>query len=225
MSGVYLVIILAALLLFILSLTRLSLRLQYRRIGKDDEVKLEFSVWRGLLRYKLEIPVVEMRVKKPKLKPRPRLLWPIPRPVFKIKAEIKGEGGRPIAEEKKKIRVPGPAKMVKMLINYVRLAKKYSPAVMYLLHRVHLHRFRWRTEIGTGDPAHTGFLTGAAWGVKGFLLNNACRLLSPDGARPLVAVSPNFERVGFSTALDCIFEVRFGYIILTGLRALIIKIK
>lgn len=228
MSRIYLLTLLAALFLLVLSLTRLRLRLYYRRRGKDDEVALEFSIWRGLLCYKLEIPVVEMKVKKAKPKPRPLhrpLFWPVPRPVFKIKTEVEGKGGRPITEEKKKIRVPGPVRMMKIISNYILLVKKYKTAIVYLLSRVHLLRFHWKTELGTGDPAQTGFLTGLAWGVKGFILTAVYRLLSPGGARPSVAVTPNFEKACFSTTLDCIFEVRIGYIISTGFKALIIKFK
>lgn len=220
----YLVIILVAVFLLALALTPVRLRLRYRRRGKDDEVALEFSIWRGLLCYKLEIPVIKME--KRKLKPNSRpgpLLWPILRPAFKIKTEIEGKGGRPITEEKKKYRVPGPARMMSILLDTIRRVKKYYPAIIYLLGRVHLRRFQWRTEIGTGDPAPTGFLVGMAWGMKGVLLTYFYRFFLPGGARPLVAVAPSFEKACFNTTLDCIFEVRIGYIMLTGFKALFLR--
>lgn len=226
MSWFYPVIILLIIFLLILSLTTVRLRLKYLRRGKDDEFALEVSVWRGILCYKLEIPVIEMKEKKIKPKVRPgfrRLLWPVLRPAFKIKAEVEGRGGRPIAEEKKKIRIPGPAGLIRMITDKIRLLIRYKPVIVYLLRRVHLRRFQWRTEIGTGDPSQTGFLTGTVWGVKGFLLSFIYRLLHPGGARPVVSVTPSFEEACFTTMLDCVFEVRIGYVIVTGFKALILR--
>lgn len=225
-SRVDLVIMLVAVFLLALSLTPLKLRLRYRRRGKDDEVALEFSIWRGLFCYKLEIPVIKMEKRKLKPNLRPRsLLWPILRPAFKIKTEIKGKGGRTITEEKKKVRVPGPARLMSILLDTIRRVKKYYPAIVYLLGRVHLRRFQWRTELGTGDPAQTGFLVGMAWGMKGVLLTFFYRFFSPGGAKPIVAVTPNFEKACFNTLLDCIFEVRIGYIMLTGFKTLFLRFK
>ncbi|MCL6635803.1 MAG: DUF2953 domain-containing protein [Peptococcaceae bacterium] len=230
MSGVYLVMILVALVLLVLSLTRLRLRLYYRRRGKDDEVTLEFSIWRGLLCHRLEVPVAELKVKddRPEPRPEPRpgpFFRLVPRPVFKIKAEVEGKGGRPVAGDEKRIPVSGPAGTVRYLCDTVRLVRKYMPAILFLLRRVRLISLQWRTVFGTGDPSQTGFLTGLAWGMKGLLLTAACRLLSPAGARPVVAVRPDFDRACFETELECIFEVRVGHIILTGFKALTLKFK
>lgn len=217
-------ITLAVIFLLFLSLTRLSLRVLYRRRGKNDKFSLEFSVWRGLLSYKLEFPVVEVEKTKLGKVPRP-MLWRIPRPAFKINAKVEGKSGRTIAEEKKKICFLGPAGFMKTLTSTIRLAKKYGPVVFYLLRRIHLRRFSWQTEIGLGDPSHTGFLTGMAWAVKGFLLTVLYRFFSPGGVRPFFKVVPNFKNSCFNTVLDCILEVRIGYIILTGFRVLFAKLK
>jgi len=227
-SRVYFLTVLAGLLLLFLSLTRLRLRLYYRRRGRDDEFSLEFSIWRGLLCYKLEVPVVKMKVKTPgrKKRTRPRPLSRLaPRPVFKIKTEVEGEGGRPIAEEKKQVRVPGPLRLLGILTNSIRLVKRYRSAIVFLLRRVHLRRLQWRTEFGAGDPAQTGFLAGTVWGIKSFLLTVIHRLFASGGARPVVSVAPDFEKARFGATLDCIFEVRIGYIILAGFKALLIKLK
>jgi len=229
-SRVYLVIIVVIVFLLILSLTSLNLRLRCRRQGKDDQFALEFSIWRGLFFYRLEIPVVELKTKreKPNPEPQPRhrpSFWPVPRPVLKIRSEVEGKGGRPFTEDQRRIPVPGPVKLVLDLYSTVRFVKRYKLAILFLLRRVHLRRLYWETELGTGDPSQTGFLTGVAWGVKGFLLTVAYRLLSPGGARPKVVVTPSFEKACFNTVLDCLLGVRIGYVILAGFKALIIKLK
>lgn len=227
MNRFYLATTLIVIFLTILSLTRLRIRLKYLRRGKDDEFALEFSLWRGLVVYKFEIPVVKLTKKKAKrsgFKLR-KTAWPVPGPVFKIKAQVEGKGGRPLAEEKTKVQVPGPARLLNLFLDTVRLIKRYSPAVKYLLRNVHLQQLRWRTEFGTGDPSQTGFVAGLAWGAKGVTLSVVYRLLHRGGARPEVTVAPVFNGVCFSTWLDCIFEVRIGYIIFTGFKTLYLRFK
>lgn len=229
MGRAYLLIILAVIFLLILSLSKITLRLRYHRRGKDDNLVLDFSLWRGLFNYKFEIPFVKMQAGEVKTtKKGPGLgsfLRPVLRPAFKFRAEVEGKTGRLIAEKKKKVPVPSPAKLIDMFVNAIRQFKKYYPVVVFLFERVKLRRFQWQTEIGTGEPSQTGVLVGTAWGLKGFLLSLAYRLFSTGGTKPVIYVSPNFEKACFNTFLDCIFEVRIGYIILTGFKALIVRFK
>ncbi len=216
MSKVYLAIIFFTALLLILSLSKAKLRLRYQRKGKDDEFAVEFSLWRGLLRSKFEVPVV--KIKKSGLRPesRPesrRLVQRVLRPAFKIRAQLEGEGGRPIIEVKKGIHVPGPARMLAILSGQIRYYRRYKPALYYLLGRISLRRLHWSTELGTGDPAQTGVLTGALWGLKGFLLSF------------LYAIRPCFEKTCLNTNIDCILEVRLGYLFFTGIKAIFLRIR
>lgn len=228
MSRIYLVIALVVTLLFILSLSKMRLQIKYCRQGKDDEFVMGFSLWRGLISYKLEIPVVKIDTLDRKGRNKPvlrRSFWRTPRPVFKLKAELEGKKGRTVAEDKRRIVIPGPARLMKLFMRAVRLANKYYPVVRYFLGKVHLHRLKWRTEIGAGDPFDTGILLGILWALKGNLLAVFYRLLHRGGARPQVAVTPSFEKSCFRTSLDCIFEVRIGYIIFTGFKALVLRFK
>ncbi|OPY59047.1 MAG: hypothetical protein A4E55_00416 [Pelotomaculum sp. PtaU1.Bin035] len=109
--------------------------------------------------------------------------------------------------------------------NIVKDSRIYSTAFYYLLEKVQLRRFSWRTEIGAGDPCQTGLITGAAWGVKGFILTVIYRLISPGGARPVVEITPNFEKTCFNTVLDCIFEIRLGYLFITGFKAFLLRYR
>ncbi|MCL6560870.1 MAG: DUF2953 domain-containing protein, partial [Firmicutes bacterium] len=157
------------------------------------------------------------------LKPRVKShFWPVPRPVFKIKTEVEGKGGRPVAGKKTDL---DPVQLLGMAAKTMRLMKKYYPALVSLMARIHLRRFLWKTEMGSGDPALTGFLVGTAWGVKTFLLTLFYRMIHPGAARPSLGVAPNFEKTCFNTTLDCIFEVRIGHIIVTGFKAIILWFK
>ncbi|MFX4260923.1 DUF2953 domain-containing protein [Pelotomaculum propionicicum] len=227
MGRAFLPVILASIFLLVIFLTKITLRLSYRKQGKDDHFAFGFSLWRGLIHYKLEIPVIKMQDydKEPKkerqwLKP---LLWP--RPAFKIKAEIEGKSGRLLSEEKKKVRIPGPAKLLNILYNAILKVKKYYPVILYLIRHIKVRRFHWRTEIGVGEPSQTGILAGTAWGLKGFVLSWVYHMLAAGVSNPVINVTPNFKKACFNTNLDCIFEIRIGYIIFTSFKALVIRLK
>lgn len=228
MGRVYLLVVVAAVLLLILVLSKITLRLRYRRQGKDDHFALDFSLWRGMIHYKLEIPFIEMQAVDEKKTRRNTgllsLLRPALRPAFKIMAELEGKSGRPVAKKKKKVSAPGMGRLVNLFLNAIGKLKKYYPVILFMLKRVKLNRFHWRTEIGTGEPSQTGILVGTAWGLKGFTLSLIYRLFAP-GVRPVIHIAPSYEKACFNTFLDCIFEVRIGHIILTGFKALLVRLK
>lgn len=223
----FLLVIFAAIFLLVIFLTKLTLRLSYRKQGDDDYFALGLTLWRGLIHYKLEVPVIKMEPHdRPREKKRPGwkpFFWP--RPAYKLQTEIEGKGGRTIAEDKKKVRIPAPARLFNILTKAVFNIKKYYPVILYLFSHVKLRRFHWRTEIGVGEPSQTGILTGTAWGLKGIMLSFIYHVFSAGGTNPVINVSPNFKKACFNTNLDCIFEVRIGYIIFTSFKALVIRLK
>jgi len=228
LDRLYVAVMLIILFLLVLSVTKVRMRLKYLRQGKDDEFSMDLSLWQGKLHYKFEVPLVEMGKKDSGRKTSTgpgRFLHSLLRPVFKIKTEIEGKGGRPIAEDKKRVRVPGPARMINLAKDMIQQYQKYKTAVFYLFNRVHLQHFQWKTEIGLSDPAQTGFLTGTAWAIKGIILSLVYRLFLTGETKPVVAVSANYEKACLNTFFDCIFEVRIGYIIFTGMKALFLRFK
>lgn len=226
MGRAYLLVILAVIFLLVIFLTKITLRLSYRKQGRDDYFALAFTVWRGIIHYKLEIPAIKMHAheksqekKRPGLKP-----FFLPRPAYKIRTEVEGKGGRLIAEEKMKGRIPGPARLFNILSSAFIKIMKYYPVILYLFSRVKLRRFHWWTEIGAEEPSQTGILAGTAWGLKGFVLSLVYRMFAGETS-PAINVSPNFKKACFNTNLDCIFEVRIGYIIFTSFKALAVRLK
>jgi len=203
------------------------MRLRYRKQGRNDHFALDLTLWRGFIHYKLEIPVMktqaldkQQKKKQPGLRP---LLWP--QPAYKIQTEIRGKGDRLIAKEKKRFQLTGVANLFNILYWAILKIKKYYPVVRYLLKHIKLRRFCWCTEIGMAEPSQTGILTGTAWGLKGFVFSYVYRMFTAGEANPVINVKPNFKTACFNTSLDCIFEVRFGYIIFTRLNALAIRLK
>ncbi|MDD4766035.1 MAG: DUF2953 domain-containing protein [Desulfotomaculaceae bacterium] len=227
MGRAYLLVIIAIIFLLVIFLAKITMRLSYRKQGKDYHFALDFTLWRGFIHYKLERPIIKKQPydkeadrKRPLLRP---LQWL--RPAFKIKTEIDGKDGRPLSAEKKKAHIPALARLFKILHNAIIGIKKYYPAILYLFRHIKLRRFHWQTEIGAAEPSQTGILTGTVWGLKGFVFSYIYRVFTAGEANPVINVTPNFKKACFNTSLDCIFEVRIGHIIFTSLKALAIRLK
>ncbi|TEB06715.1 hypothetical protein Psch_00247 [Pelotomaculum schinkii] len=225
MGRTQLVMILVGTFALILSLTSLKMRLHYRRQGRDDHFALKLSLWRGLISYKMEIPVVKTEL-KPGFRPWRRPLWPRTlRPAFKIEAKVTGKNdpdpvGKIEAEE-----VLGLKRILFMMQKSKIFFENYMPAIRYLLGKVYLRRFQWSTEFGMEEPHVTGFLAGLAGGVKGLLLAKLYRVIHSGAARPAVVITPRFEKPCFTTRIDCELDIKVGHIFLTGLKFVFMKLK
>lgn len=99
----------------------------------------------------------------------------------------------------------------------IKIHQKY---IFTLLKKTRLRRLSWHTDIGAGDPAYTGLLTGAVWALKGLLITVFCRLLAPGGAAPVLEVRPFYHQVCLYTAIECALEIKLGHLVLTGIKVL-----
>ncbi len=85
------------------------------------------------------------------------------------------------------------------------------------LRKVRIKKFEWHTRVGIGDAASTAILCGAIWSAKGGilgLLSNYMRLT----VRPVLTVTPNFQQFASQIKLKCIFQIRVGHAIWTGMK-------
>lgn len=225
MIRVHLAIILVGMTLLLLSLTSLKMRLQYRRQGTDDLFSLKLSLWRGLITYKIEIPVVKTGL-KPGFRPWSRLKWPWTlRPAYKIEANVTGKNNPHPVGKIKEEEVLGLKRILLMIKKGKIFLENYLPAIRYLLSKVYMRRFLWSTEFGMEEPHVTGFLVGLAGGVKGLFLSKLYRIIHFEADRPIVVIKPRFEKPCFTTHIDCEFDVKVGHIFLTSLKFVFIKLK
>lgn len=198
-------------LFFLLALLPLTLEVYYRRRGQDDHLTLTMRLWFGI-NYRLTLPVLNLtnfRLFSSKLKLRAGFKAP--------------SSGRPV-REKKRLVIPDPLTMYRLLSRYYRLGKKLWPALTYLAGRVELHYLEWHTLIGLSDAAYTGMAVGGLWSVKGLVLSILYRICKKTKTRPEVTVVPHFTGPAFGLLLHCIFTVRIGHIMVTVIRMVFVLI-
>lgn len=73
--------------------------------------------------------------------------------------------------------------------------------------------FSWVTTVGAGDAALTAKLAGALWAVKGSAAAALGKILGPLQNGPRLAVTPDYDGLAFTTAVDCILALRLRDII------------
>ncbi len=87
----------------------------------------------------------------------------------------------------------------------------------YLLDKAEVEKIEWHTDIGMEDAAETGLLAGLIWMLKGVIVSH---LRNKDGhiRANKVAVVPHYDCARLTTDVNCIFTLRFGHIMLAGLK-------
>ena len=88
---------------------------------------------------------------------------------------------------------------------------------IFLFKKVKVEEIEWRTDIGMGDAAETGVLTGLLWAVKGSIVSYYKNKVGGLKKKHIVVV-PHYERMLFATNVNCIFTMRLGHIMLAGLK-------
>ncbi|MCL4439952.1 MAG: DUF2953 domain-containing protein [Firmicutes bacterium] len=199
-------------LLALVFFSYIKIHFKFFRFQEDDTVSLEFFLW-GLINYKIEVPVLILQQKLSGFSLTTR-----------TELETGGDNSREIMGRGNEYTYD-----LKQLLDKTRDWLPWLRAVWedieYLLHHLIMERFQWRVSIGTPDAAATGMLSGLAWGLMGNLTATFYRKIAPNGIRPELLVEPNFKKEGFSTSLDCIFKIRIGNIMITGIRIMKKKVN
>lgn len=205
-----------------LLLSKLNLVLKYTRQGSDDRLALEFGLWRGFLKWRLEVPVVEVEKRAKKSDFRKKAFYPfwrrlVPSPAFKLKAELEDKKGVPLKESEISAVLPGPAGFIRTVGRFLEMYALYKRAIHCLLRRTRVLEFRWETEVGGNDPAVTAILTGLAWAVKWAVLPPLLCLAGGCQGPLKINVRPGLGGRVPSTGLYCRLEVRFYAVVCAAL--------
>lgn len=192
---------------------RVRFDVAYLRKDKDDHLKVEMTVLWGLVRYKTEVPVIDLDQYFLK-------------PFLKFEADVEGVVSHPVDEAGMIVKVPIALILRKLpayIKNGISYFNHYHTALRRFCRSIRCHRLSWKTMIGLGDPAYTGIVTGTIWGLKGcayrVFRSNIGAMLKP----PEFSVVPCFNDTCLKLDFNCIFDMRIGHIIIAGLQ--IIKLR
>ncbi|MEH7304432.1 DUF2953 domain-containing protein [Neobacillus drentensis] len=193
------------LLLFILILfTKLTILINYYHHNDNDDLKIVFKIWFGLIKYKINVPLIKVDENSPSV-------------VIKSNKQMGESTEKSSTEDVNQITtedVENNFSNAKKLLNHVfglhRIVRKF-------LRKVSIKSLEWDTLIGVGDAAHTGMITGAIWALKGSLIGLVSHYLKLF-VMPKITVTPHFQAAVMQTRLTCIIQFRIGHAILAGLK-------
>ncbi|MDR7077791.1 hypothetical protein J2Y03_002817 [Neobacillus niacini] len=204
MVWLYIALIAIIFLFLLIIFSKLTIHLNYFHHNDNDDLKVEFRIWFGLIKYKINIPLVKIDDNSPSV-------------------VVKGNSGMGNPSENDS---PTKVDQIKKddIMTYLRNTKEILQHVINMnvilrkfIKRIVIKHFEWHSLVGLGDAAHTGILTGALWTIKGSFIGMLSHFLRLK-KMPVLSVTPHFQLAIIQTRITCIFQFRIGYAILAGLK-------
>ncbi|MBU8879730.1 DUF2953 domain-containing protein [Bacillus sp. FJAT-29790] len=203
MKWLFITLLVFILLLIIVILTKIKVYLNYYHHKDDDNLMIEFKAWFGLIKYKIEVPLIKIDENSPTV-------------VVK---------GKKASETQEEARIKDTKQYsAEDLLNSIHDTKQIITHVVSLhqiirkfLGKVSIEKFSWHTVIGLGDAAYTGMLTGAFWMVKGSIVGLVSHYMKLKTA-PEISITPYFQFAVSQTVISCIIHFRIGHAMLVGIK-------
>lgn len=193
------------LLLFLFFIfSKLTIIVNYQHHNDDDDLRIVFSIWFGLIKYKINVPLIKIDENSPSI-------------VVKSHSHMGAKTTENPEHNVKQI-------TKKDVMTKFRNAKVLLEKVIHLhvivrkfLRKVSIKKLEWHTFIGLGDAAYTGMAAGGLWTIKGGIIGLLSHYLNLQ-AMPQLSITPHFQAAVIQTRLTCIFRFRIGHAILAGLK-------
>ncbi|MCC5909908.1 MAG: DUF2953 domain-containing protein [Clostridiaceae bacterium] len=202
------IIVLVLIIIWVLY-SNIEIEMDIKRVGQDDEINVFICALNGLLKYHTKIPFVDLFDGENGF----------------IKAKIEKNIGSwnnetKIQERKERFNT----NEIKLILKRIKkLHRVYWHTIKYIYQKIIINKVIWKTSVGTDDAAYTAILVGMLWGVKSnliMLLKN--NLILKDA---IIDVNPNYNAPKLVTTFNCIVNIKIGYIIIAGIKFLLIKFR
>lgn len=198
-------IILGILLLFLLIvMTKVNININYVHRNDDDELKVKVSLWKITV-YRVSAPLIKIDENSASIV------------VAERHSVGGGEGSRDLGEEKKvKITFQEILDKLEETKEFLRHVVGFHKIVRRFLKHVNVGDLKWKSQVGIGDAALTGTLSGLVWSIKGLfigILSNYMNLKE----RPEIEINPNFQTAISQTYFQCMISFRLGQAIVAAL--------
>jgi hypothetical protein len=203
MKWVLLVLVLLTVLAIIILFTRVKIFLDYFHGNDNDHFKITIKAWGGLIKYKIEVPVVKIDDDSPT-----------------IVAEEKVKAGPDENMKQQKTSQVGKNDVLNSIHDFRLLLSHitgFHKIVRNFLKKVTLRNIEWHTMVGVGDAAATGVITGAFWAAKGGVIGILSHYMKLK-EMPMMTITPNFQQTISITSFKCMIQVRVGHAILAGIK-------
>lgn len=188
--------ILLILLLSIIMISEVKADIMFHRIKNDDSIKITISMFFGLIKFRLNIPYVEVILNK-----------------GRMKIGVKAEGKKYAVKSQKVFDIEY---IKNTYMKFKEMLHLYKKILDYVLSKIKIDYLKWKTEIGLEDAALTAVSVGVAWSLK----YNILSLISQKSSVKKVSIDviPNYSNIIFEVDLNCIIRIKIVNIIITALK-------
>lgn len=194
-------------LIILIAISSVNINLKFIKQDEKNEGIIKIKMLYGLIKFKKEINEFKVTTKKDNGDVDEEL-----------EVEMKNDSGA-----KKEIDTDF-ANVRKNIETGIEAIRKYKRVINYIINRVNFHKLFWKTEVGFDDAA----LTGLAIGIINIFKSNIFVMFNNISFSPnniYFKVIPNFNRETLKTNIHSIFRVKLGYIIIAGLKYLLLRKK
>ncbi|MGG0719791.1 DUF2953 domain-containing protein [Robertmurraya massiliosenegalensis] len=205
MMWVFIALAVIVVLIISVMLLKLIVIIDYYHNKDDDRFKITFKTFFGLIKYKINVPVIKIAEDSPEI-------------VVKEKIET-GAQEKDKKQDTKKFSAKDILQSIQDMDQFVKHVVGLHHIIRSFLKKVTMANLEWRTTIGISDAAYTGMLTGVFWTVKGSLVGLLTSLLKVK-TLPNLMVTPDFNRTVNETSFRCMIHFRIGHAIFAGIKLL-----
>jgi Protein of unknown function (DUF2953) len=191
-------------IIFLILITRLTVIVDLLHVGDDDHLKIKFRAWLGIIRYTISIPLI-------KVDDEANLIVKQEQKLGDENSNNKVKKGQEKITPEEEVRAISDVKEI--LQHVVGLHK----IVRRFLKKVKVRELEWHSQIGIGDAAHTGMLTGLAWSIKGGVVGIISQYMQLH-TTPVITITPEFNVYCSRTKLQCMIQFRIGHAMLAGIQ-------
>ncbi|WP_244440893.1 DUF2953 domain-containing protein [Neobacillus jeddahensis] len=191
-------------LFIVIIFTKLTILLNYYHHNDNDDLKVEFRIWFGLIKYKITVPLIKIDDNSPSMVVQSHAHF----------GEKQEDNQEPtvsqITHNDLLTKLQNGREVLQKVVHMHVIVRKF-------FQKISVKKLEWHSLMGVGDAAHTGMLAGALWAVKGGIvgwLSHYFRLKE----MPHLSVTPHFQATVIQTRITCMFQFRIGHAILAGLK-------
>lgn len=205
MMWVWVLIVIGAifLLLALFMLLRLNIIIDYYHGNHNDHLKITFKTLFGLIKYKINIPVIKVAEDSPSL-------------IVEEKIEA-GPKEKDKQQDTKKFTAEEMLQSFQDMQMLLKHVAGFYKIIRSFLRKVTVSNFEWNSRIGVGDASYTGMLTGAFWAVKGSIIGLVSSFMNVK-TNPIIMITPEFNRALAETSFRCMIHFRIGHAIFVGIK-------
>ncbi|SFX02481.1 Protein of unknown function [Thermoactinomyces sp. DSM 45891] len=200
-------ILLVVLILIVCS--NVQIALEYQREGKMDDGHIRVKAFYGLIRYTMRISEIHMDSDSQK---GTGILYQ-----FDWSADA-GNSTVHSGKSKESIDWSGFKNARERFSETLERVQDLFPLIRNFCSKICCKDLEWKTQVGTGDAAEAGVLTGLVWGIKSFLISVVGNYIKWKKA-PEIDVIPHFNQLAFNMYFHSIvcFRVWHAIVVVTRL--------